>query len=60
MRDTGLIYLDHAATTPVDPRAVARMLGCLGPDGVYANASSAHAPGRRARWWKRHAPRRRA
>jgi cysteine desulfurase len=49
MRDTGLIYLDHAATTPVDPRAVARMLGCLGPDGVYANASSAHAPGRAAR-----------
>jgi cysteine desulfurase len=44
-----IIYLDHAATTPVDPRVVERMLGCLGPDGVYANASSSHAAGRQAR-----------
>ena len=49
MGDAPVIYLDHAATTPVDPRAVARMLGCLGPDGTYANAASAHAPGRAAR-----------
>ncbi len=49
MSDARVIYLDHAATTPVDPRAVARMLACLGPDGTYANASSAHAPGRAAR-----------
>jgi cysteine desulfurase len=44
-----VIYLDYAATTPVDPRIVERMLGCLGPDGVYANPSSSHAPGRQAR-----------
>ena len=44
-----IIYLDHAATTPVDPRAIAPMLECLGPGGDFANASSAHAPGRAAR-----------
>ncbi len=44
-----VIYLDYAATTPVDPRIVARMVGCLGPDGVYGNPSSTHAPGRQAR-----------
>jgi cysteine desulfurase len=44
-----VIYLDYAATTPVDPRIVERMLGCLGPDGVCANPSSSHAPGRQAR-----------
>jgi cysteine desulfurase len=44
-----VIYLDHAATTPVDPR-VARVMGeCLTQDGVFANPSSAtHVPGRRA------------
>jgi len=44
-----VIYLDYAASTPVDPRVVERMLGCLGPDGVFANPSSTHAPGREAR-----------
>ncbi|NGP53906.1 IscS subfamily cysteine desulfurase [Thioalkalivibrio sp. XN8] len=44
------IYLDYAATTPVDPRVIERMVGCLGPDGCFANpASSSHAPGREAR-----------
>ena len=46
-----IIYLDHAATTPVDPRAIAPMLECLGPGGDFANASSAHAPGRAAATW---------
>jgi cysteine desulfurase len=44
------IYLDNAATTAVDPRVVAEMLECLGPEGDFANPSSVgHAPGRRAR-----------
>ncbi|MFZ5755291.1 MAG: IscS subfamily cysteine desulfurase [Pseudomonadota bacterium] len=41
-----MVYLDYAATTPVDPRVVARMVECLGPDGNFANpASRTHAPG---------------
>lgn len=41
-----IVYLDYAATTPVDPRVVARMVECLGPDGNFANpASRTHAPG---------------
>ena len=43
------VYLDYAATTPVDPQVVARMLAYLGPDGVFANpASRTHAAGRTA------------
>jgi cysteine desulfurase len=46
----GIVYLDNAATTPVDPRVVAEMLECLGADGDFANASAVnHVPGRRAR-----------
>ncbi len=48
--DSKPIYLDYAATTPVDPRVVERMIECLGPEGCFANpASSSHAPGREAR-----------
>jgi cysteine desulfurase len=44
------VYLDYAATTPVDERVVARMLECLGRDGCFANpASSSHSLGREAR-----------
>jgi cysteine desulfurase len=43
------VYLDNAATTPVDPRVVAEMVECLGPDGTFGNPSSAtHAQGRAA------------
>lgn len=34
------IYLDNAATTPVDPRVVAKMVDCLGPDGNFGNPAS--------------------
>lgn len=44
-----LVYLDYAATTPVDPRVLDAMLGYMGPDALFANPSSVHAPGRAAR-----------
>ncbi|MGA9853229.1 MAG: IscS subfamily cysteine desulfurase [Gammaproteobacteria bacterium] len=48
MRDK-VIYLDYAATTPVDPRVAEKMACCLTCDGVFANPASAHGPGRKAR-----------
>ncbi|MDX1593046.1 MAG: IscS subfamily cysteine desulfurase [Gammaproteobacteria bacterium] len=40
------IYLDYAATTPVDPRVAEKMAGCLTADGVFGNpASRSHALG---------------
>lgn len=43
------IYLDYAATTPVDPAVARAMNECLGVDGVFGNASSTtHAFGREA------------
>jgi cysteine desulfurase len=43
------IYLDYAATTPVDPRVAERMIACLGIEGLFGNPSSTHAFGRAAR-----------
>jgi cysteine desulfurase len=44
------IYLDYAATTPVDPRVADAMIECLRPSGAQGNPSSAgHEFGRRAR-----------
>lgn len=43
------VYMDYAATTPVDPCVVEVMNQYLGPDGVFANPSSTHAAGRAAR-----------
>ena len=34
------IYLDYAATTPVDPRVAEKMCACLTMDGVFANPAS--------------------
>ena len=41
------VYLDHAATTPLDPRVRDAMKAA--GDGIYANPSSMHLPGRKAR-----------
>jgi cysteine desulfurase len=43
------VYLDYAATTPVDDRVAAAMMSCLGETGSFANPSSTHEPGTRAR-----------
>ena len=34
------VYLDYAATTPVDPRVVKAMTACLGPDDNFGNPAS--------------------
>ncbi|MFO0918881.1 MAG: cysteine desulfurase family protein [Planctomycetaceae bacterium] len=47
MAASPLIYLDHHATTPVDPRVLEAMLPFF--RGDFANADSLHAPGRAAR-----------
>jgi len=42
------VYLDYAATTPVDARVAEVMASCLGLGGDFGNASSSHAFGRAA------------
>ena len=40
------IYLDYAATTPVDPRVAEAMIAVLTDAGMQGNAASAtHRPG---------------
>ncbi|MDW8847073.1 IscS subfamily cysteine desulfurase [Erwinia sp. MMLR14_017] len=34
------IYLDYAATTPVDPRVATKMMACLTLDGTFGNPAS--------------------
>lgn len=43
------IYLDYAATTPVDPRVATRMQACLMLDGIFGNPASSHSYGQQAR-----------
>jgi cysteine desulfurase len=43
------IYLDYAATTPVDPRVAAEMQTCLVMDDIFGNPASLHHYGREAR-----------
>jgi cysteine desulfurase len=42
------VYLDYAATTPVDPRVAAIMNACLTDSGTFGNPSSAHVYGAEA------------
>ena len=43
-----LVYLDYAATTPVDPRVAETMARLQGSDGDFANPSATHLAGRRS------------
>ncbi len=43
------IYLDYAATTPVDPRVAAKMSSYLSTEGHYGNPASTHAYGQAAK-----------
>jgi cysteine desulfurase len=48
-RTPAVVYLDYAATTPVDPLVVQAMVGCLAADGEFGNpASATHSYGKRA------------
>lgn len=40
------VYLDYAATTPLDPRVAEAMHRCLEPMGAFANPASVHLAGR--------------
>src|SRR4051812_32313397 len=42
------IYLDYAATTPVDPQVAEKMCRYLTPTGDFGNPSSTHIFGRTA------------
>lgn len=42
------LYLDYAATTPVDPRVIRAMNACLGLDGTFGNPASSHFYGQQA------------
>ncbi len=42
------VYLDYAATTPLDPQVADFMRALLDDDAAFANPSSAHRAGRRA------------
>lgn len=43
------IYLDYAATTPIDIRVIQKMQDCLGQEGVFGNPASLHVYGQVAR-----------
>lgn len=43
------IYLDYAATTPVDPRVAEKMVACLMRDGNFGNPASLHVYGQAAK-----------
>ena len=48
MSSSGLIYLDHAGTTPTDPRVLEAMLPYF--TQLYGNPSSVHTVGQEARY----------
>ena len=44
-----MIYLDYAATSPVDPAVADAMAACLMADGAFANPASSHTAGAAAK-----------
>ncbi|MDX1901707.1 MAG: aminotransferase class V-fold PLP-dependent enzyme [Gammaproteobacteria bacterium] len=46
---TRSIYLDYAATTPVDPAVITQMLKFLGPNDTFGNPASSHSFGQTAK-----------
>lgn len=42
------IYLDYAATTPVDPQVIKAMTVCMSMDNAFGNAASTHSYGQQA------------
>lgn len=44
-----IIYLDYAATTPVDDRVIEAMLPFMGHNGLFANSGSNHLPGKKVK-----------
>ncbi|HET8552143.1 MAG TPA: aminotransferase class V-fold PLP-dependent enzyme [Gammaproteobacteria bacterium] len=48
MAESDIIYMDYAATTPVDPRVAERMAECLTADGLFGNPASIHHDAGRA------------
>ena len=48
MSSAGVVYLDYAATTPVDSRVIDVMTPLFGAGGDFGNPSSGHAAGRRS------------
>lgn len=48
MAESASIYLDHAASAPLDGRVAAIMVECLCDPGLQANPGAAHAAGRAA------------
>jgi cysteine desulfurase len=48
-REESAVYMDYAATTPVDPRVAAAMAECLTLEGCFGNPSSGHSFGSAAR-----------
>ncbi len=49
MTNSAPIYLDFAATTPVDPRVVTQMVACLSLENDFGNSASDHIYGQRAK-----------
>ncbi len=49
MSDISTIYLDYAATTPIDPRVIDKMSPFLSDPHYCGNSASTHAWGQRAR-----------
>jgi cysteine desulfurase len=49
MSNPPVVYLDYAATSPVDPQVAQAMIGCLTREGVFGNPASLHSYGQVAR-----------